>query len=149
VRVLSFEQEYQPRDLDCTSEILDNYAHNLRTTYEAAVQAAVASAPVPDISDAEVELISEAGPVDPTDLGAARDLDPSAAIRQAAINALAANSTIRERATSDNGVPWMEIQTFLASTLPPEVVGSLVSDPKQWAFKLVAPALNEIFGTDG
>jgi hypothetical protein len=43
----------------------------------------------------------------------------------------------------------MEIQSFLASTLPEEVVGSLVPDPNNWAFKLVAPALNEIFGTDG
>ncbi len=43
----------------------------------------------------------------------------------------------------------MEIQTFLAKTLPQEVVGSLVPDPKQWALALVAPALNEIFGTDG
>lgn len=149
VRVLSFEQEYQPRDLDCTSEILDNYAHDLRTTYEAAVQAAVASAQVPDVSDAEVELTGEPGPIDPTDLGTTRDLDPTTAIRQAAINALAANATIRDRAASDNGVPWMEIQTFLASTLPQEVVGSLVPDPNKWAFKLVAPALNDIFGTDG
>jgi len=149
IRVLSFEQQHQPHDLDGTSGAVDNYANQLRQTYEAAVEAAVASAPIPDVSDAEVVLTDEPGPPDPTDIGTTRNRDPAAAIRQAAINALAANTKILNQAASEEGVPWMAIQAFLASTLPPEVVGSLVPDPNDWAYKLVGPALNELFRPDG
>jgi len=146
VRVLSFEQAYMLVDLDCASDSVDNYASRLRHTYEAAVRAAVASAQASDVTDADAEVANEAGDRDPTEVGGSRSLDPSHAIRQAAIGALAENSAIWRRATSTDGVPWMEIQSFLASTLPEEVVGSLVSDPNDWAFKLVGPALTEIVG---
>lgn len=126
-----------------------NYATQLRHTYEAAVRAAVAGSKITDVTDAEAEVANEPGDRDPTEVGVSRSLDPSYAIRQAAIVALSANTAIRRRATSTDGVPWMEIQHFLASTLPEEVVGSLVPDPNDWAFKLVGPALTEVFGKDG
>jgi uncharacterized protein len=149
VRVLSFEQAHAPRGMDRASDPVDNYASHLRHTYETAVQAAVAGARVSDVTDAEAEVATEPGDRDPTDVGVVRNLDPSHAIRQAAIDALADNATIWRRAASSDGVPWMEIQTFLASTLPGEVVGSLVPDPNDWAFKLVGPALTEVVGENG
>jgi uncharacterized protein len=149
VRILSFEQKHAPRDLACSSQAIDNYASQLRRRYERAIRAAVAHAPTVDISEADAEVTSEPGTPDPTEVGAKRTLDPSAAIRRAAIQALAINADMLHRAGSGDGIPWMEVQRFLESTLPPEVVGSLVPDPNDWAFRLVAPALTEIFGLDG
>lgn len=43
----------------------------------------------------------------------------------------------------------MEIQSFLESTLPHEVIGTLVSNPRDWAFRLMLEALTEVFGRGG
>lgn len=145
VRVLSFENTYRPLDLDSVLPAPDTYAARLRRKVETAVEVAVRKAPLESKIDTQAEVDPEAVAPESADRPTVAGPDASAALRQAAIAALAQNEDIRRRAASETGVPWMEIQKFLEGTLPPEVIGTLVPEPNAWAFQLVVAALNAVF----
>jgi hypothetical protein len=149
VRVLSFEKTYQPMDPDYTGEAIDTYASRLRNELKQAVEAAVESAPPEARGDNEAEVDPEAAASEGAEAIVAPGPDAAAALRDAALRALKANQEIEKRAKSKDGIPWMEIQSFIQSTLPPAVIGTIVLDPNQWAFELMIPALNDVFGPTG
>lgn len=145
VRVLSFEGTYRPLDLNLTLPAPDTYAARLRQRMEAAVEVAVMKAPPGSEADTEAEVDPEAVSPEIADRPTAVGPDASAALRHAAIAALVQNQDIRQRAGSESGVPWMEIQKLLQATLPPEVIGTLVPDEGAWAFELMPAALRAAF----
>lgn len=149
VRVLSFEKAYQPIDLDQSADEIDTYAARLRREIESAVEVVIRETPIETQAEAEAEVEPGAALAEGVEAESAAGPDPSATLRRRAITALKGNDDILQRASSEDGVPWMEIQSFLAGTLPEEVVGTLVPDSNDWAFRLMIEALNEVFGHSG
>ena len=127
---------------------MDVYASRLRREVEAAVAAVMEQVPPEARATAEVEVEPEAAVGEGTERVQSGP-DVMSALLARAIEQVRQNQEILDQAASEEGVPWMKIQRFIASTLPPEVVGTLVPDPDEWAFQHMIEALNAVFGQNG
>jgi hypothetical protein len=62
-------------------------------------------------------------------------------IEHQAVEALRADTAIRQKLESGEGMPWFGVQQFLIDHLPEQL-----EDRRQFAYNLVPKALNTIFG---
>ncbi|HUN32234.1 MAG TPA: DUF87 domain-containing protein [Trebonia sp.] len=120
IRVLSFEAENRVlRDPTYSGAPLDCYAARLRATFRNALRDAA---------------------------GATGTSDAEAAYRAQAIAALRERPEFARRLSSLEGLPWWQVQSMLAQAAPPQDV---VGDRFEWAYRVVLPALQAIFGPEG
>jgi hypothetical protein len=125
IRALSFNDAHTALDPDYDQPLLRNYAHSLRERFKAALTTAADS-------------LGHAESVGGT-------LDAAETLRAAAIEALRRSEDFQARVRSAQGIPWRGVQEILANAAPT----GIIADPKQWAYALVAPALNDVLGQRG
>jgi hypothetical protein len=136
---LLFEQMITPIDLAYSKPAAPTFARTLRDRFESELKGAVSSvakqaAPLPEAGPEDFELAPEhEEPV----------TDVLGTFEARAINALRADTGLRSRLQTD-GVPWGELIGYLAGQLP-----ETLDDRDNIAYKLVAKAMNEIFGRQG
>ncbi|HLI51874.1 MAG TPA: hypothetical protein VKU87_08760, partial [Thermomicrobiaceae bacterium] len=123
-RALSFETMEKPRDPDYRLGEIETTASRMR-----ARQRAVAAA----------LRVDGSGPGDETE----DDVDVAAGLQRLAVRLILDNAPIMEK-LQGSGCAWGELNALIREQLPEDLY-----DRKEQAFKLVSPALNEIFGRRG
>jgi hypothetical protein len=132
LRVLSFEKMYALRDHDYNQPAGNTYAKTLRTTFASVGQKAPASR-VPDAVPAGVLF--------PEETEAAGAVDIMANIEGQAVEALRADTTLRGKIESTNGIAWRAIQERVKQTLP-----EVLDNRDQVAYNLVPKVLGALYG---
>lgn len=134
LRALSFEKMYSMLDPGYCKPAGNTYAQTLRRTFSEMIQAA------PTVDALKRDNLSELFPVD-TENEDGESVDVMAAIERRAIESLRTNEGIRQKLESENGMPWFGLQKFLMDHLPEHL-----DDRRQFAYNLVAKAMNAVFG---
>jgi hypothetical protein len=146
LRVLSFEEMYQPLDPRYSRPAAKTFAQSLKNRFDAAVSASrsVAVEAQADEDDGTATVVTSAGrglfdseEVAPDD----QPLDVLEMHISAAIQRLKQDQTFLNRIRT-NGLPWKAVLQALAEKLPP----TMVDDRDQVAHNNVARLLDETFG---
>lgn len=138
LRVLDFNSTYPNLlDAELTGDGLTNAAQSIRERFEREIEDALgALGGVPP----EQSKVDRAEAVD----GDGAALDPRELLRSAAIARLRSNEEFLQAVQSDRGLPWRGVMQFIMDGAP-----DTIDDARQWAYDLVAPAMNSLFGPDG
>jgi hypothetical protein len=120
------------RDHDYNQPAGNTYAYILRSTFYGTKQFAT-TARIPE-SGASSTLF-------PVDVEETRTVDAMAKIEQQVTEALHADSEIKAKLESDQGIPWYGFQQFLMNQIPEHV-----DDRQQFAYNLVPKVLNSVYG---
>jgi hypothetical protein len=154
-RVASFERKYRPLDPQRNRPAIDTYASRLRIS-NASDKAAAAPTPVAAAAPVAAPAASTAAapPAQAALTGGADDLmfpeaivEPTGGVdvlkdlRAQLIEALRADQKIMDKLTSHEGYPWGGLNAFFEQRMP-----KTVFDAHDEAFRMVVPALNELFG---
>jgi hypothetical protein len=135
VRVLSFERMYKVHDADYNKPAVDTFATELRRQFgrPAAPTPAPAVIPPGDLenNDDNSEVVDDSS---------AEPVDILVQIENAAIDALR-NDQLLAKTKTEDGVSWGQIKHFFLKHLP-----ETLDDRDQFAYDLVAKALNRIYG---
>ena len=134
LRALLFEKMFPMRDPDYSGSAGCTYAKILRDTFSCTIQ----RGPTSRVPDADSTGISSSADVDEPD-----SVDVMANIEQQAIEKLRANTELKGKIESSEGVAWGTLNAFFLKELT-----SHLDDGKQLAYELVKKSLDALYGQD-
>lgn len=137
LRALSFEKMFSMRDHAYNQPAGNTYAQTLRSTFSVMRQISTKTR-TPEAEGADTVFPLE------TEVDGAEPVDVVANIELQAIEALKANSEIRMKIESDEGMPWFGVQIFLMDTVLVHV-----EDRKQLAYNMLPKVLDAIYWAHG
>lgn len=133
LRALLFEKMFPMRDHDYNRSAGYTYAQTLHATFPCIRQ----TGPTAHIPNADNTDISSSDNVD--EFGS---VDVMANFEQQAIDTLRADSELKEKIESPEGVAWGAIKAFLLEHLPPHL-----DDRDQLAYRLVKKSMDALYGS--
>ena len=133
LRALSFEKMFPMRDHDYNQSAGCTYAQTLRDTFSCTRQ----TGPTPHVPNMDSTDVSF-----PDDANESGSVDVMANIEGQAIETLRANTELKEKIESPEGVAWGAIKAFLLEHLPPHL-----DDRGQLAYRLVKKSMDALFGS--
>ena len=139
LRVLSFEQTYTPQDPTYSRGAVETYASQLVQRFEAAMPRVTVRAEPSGTPDPEEQADQEPDGDEP---GGGRT-DVLRTYIRSAIDSLRTDESVISRIRG-NGMPWRGVQEVIKERLPEHM-----SDRDNLAYRLVKPAMDEIFGNEG
>ncbi len=137
IRALLFERMYDLRDPDYDRPVGDTYARQLRAEFAAAFRVQE-----DDRSGAEPQSDTDDGQ-EPED-GEGEGPDARHEFEDRAINALEDDEDLMEKIRSEEGVAWGALKRFFLDLIPEQQ-----TDRDDFAYRLVQPAMDRIFGPQG
>ena len=133
LRALSFEKMFPMRDHDYNQSAGCTYAQTLRDTFFCTRQTGQ-TPHVPNVDSNDASF--------PDDANESGSVDVMANIEGQAIETLRANTELKEKIESPEGVAWGTIKAFLLEHLQPHL-----DDRDQLAYRLVKKSMDALFGS--
>jgi hypothetical protein len=142
LRALSFEATYERRDPGYKLPPITTFASRMREHREATLHAArqqLESAD--DVVDASLPAPAGESRTASDDAGTAAPLDPDTVWRETAIKAFREDSDLQSK-IRENGIAWGAVMGCLKNAVPDDAF----PDAGEWAYALVGPALDSVYG---
>ena len=133
LRALSFEKMFPMLDRDYSQPAGCTYAQTLHDTFSCTRQ----KEPALHVSNTGSTVVLSPDDVDESD-----SVDVMATIEQQAIETLRADTGLKEKIESPEGVAWGAIKAFLLDHLPPHL-----DDRDQFAYRLVKKSVDALYGS--